>query len=157
MNEEPPAARAVVYEFHIAGTVGPLARAALPELTAATAPRFTVLTGTVDSRGDLHRLLHALDTHGTRDRPARHPPRPRDRFILRPDRSASRDVNRAAPDTDISRRGHPVHPIRMRPGRTGRRHCEVQAPGRPNQDPPLSGVPFEELNDDAGTNRHHDR
>ena len=65
MNEEPPAARAVVYEFHIAGTVGPLARVALPGLTAATAPRFTVLTGTVDRRGDLHRLLHALDTHGT--------------------------------------------------------------------------------------------
>ena len=46
-------------------TVGPLARAALSELNAVTVPRFTVLTGTVDSGGDLHSLLDALDTLST--------------------------------------------------------------------------------------------
>src|SRR5664279_3928259 len=36
-----------VYEFHIAGTIGPVVRSALPEFSAVLVPRFTVLTGTV--------------------------------------------------------------------------------------------------------------
>ena len=52
-----------VYEFHIAGTIGPVMRSALPEFTAVVVPRFTVLTGTVPGPGDLQRLLDALDAH----------------------------------------------------------------------------------------------
>jgi len=54
-----------VYEFHIAGTIGPVVRSALPEFSAVLVPRFTVLTGTVPGPGDLHRLLDALDAHGS--------------------------------------------------------------------------------------------
>ena len=50
-----------VYEFHIAGTIGPVVRSALPEFSAVLVPRFTVLTGTVPGPGDLQRLLDALD------------------------------------------------------------------------------------------------
>ena len=52
-----------VYEFHIAGTIGPVVRSALPEFSAVLVPRFTVLTGTVPGPGDLQRLLDALDAH----------------------------------------------------------------------------------------------
>lgn len=51
-----------VYEFHIAGTIGPVVRSALPEFSAVVVPRFTVLTGTVPGPGDLQRLLDALDS-----------------------------------------------------------------------------------------------
>src|SRR5664279_4763661 len=51
-----------VYEFHIAGTIGPVVRSALPELTAVVVPRFTVLTGTVPGPQDLQRLLDALES-----------------------------------------------------------------------------------------------
>ena len=52
-----------VYEFHIAGTIGPVMRSALPEFTAVVVPRFTVLTGTFPGPQDLQRLLDALDAH----------------------------------------------------------------------------------------------
>ena len=52
-----------VYEFRIAGTIGPVVRSALPELTAVVVPRFTVLTGTVPGPQDLQRLLDALEAH----------------------------------------------------------------------------------------------
>lgn len=65
MNEKPPAPRPDFYEFHIAGTVGPLARAAIPGFSTVTVPRYTVLTGTVRCRADLQRLLDALDAHDT--------------------------------------------------------------------------------------------
>src|SRR5664279_6446453 len=51
-----------VYEFHIAGTIGPVVRSALPEFSAVLVPRFTVLTGTVPGPRDLQPLLDALDS-----------------------------------------------------------------------------------------------
>ena len=55
-----------VYEFHIAGTIGPVVRSALPEFSSLLVPRFTVLTGTVPGPGDLQRLLDALEAHDSR-------------------------------------------------------------------------------------------
>ena len=52
-----------VYEFRIAGTIGPVMRSALPEFSAVVVPRFTVLTGAVPGPQDLQRLLDALDAH----------------------------------------------------------------------------------------------
>ena len=54
-----------VYEFHIAGTIGPVMRSALPEFTAVVVPRFTVLAGTFPGPQDLQRLLDTLDAHGS--------------------------------------------------------------------------------------------
>jgi hypothetical protein len=52
------------YEFHVAGPIGPLVRAALPELAAGVVPTFTVLTGTT-THDDLQRLLDALAANGS--------------------------------------------------------------------------------------------
>ena len=52
-----------VYEFRIAGTIGPVMRSALPEFTAVVVPRFTVLAGTFPGPQDLQPLLDALDAH----------------------------------------------------------------------------------------------
>ena len=54
-----------VYEFRIAGTIGPVMRSALPEFSAVVVPRFTVLTGAVPGPQDLQRLLDALDAHAS--------------------------------------------------------------------------------------------
>jgi hypothetical protein len=53
-----------VYQFTIAGAIGPLTRAALPDMDTRVFARFTVLTGTCNGPDDLHRLLTALDTQG---------------------------------------------------------------------------------------------
>jgi len=52
------------YEFHVAGPIGPLVRAALPECTADAVPTSTTLTGTVPNLEELQRLLGALAEHG---------------------------------------------------------------------------------------------
>lgn len=51
------------YEFHIAGTIGPVVRSALPEFAAVALPSSTVLTGTCGSQEDLQRLLDTLNAH----------------------------------------------------------------------------------------------
>ena len=53
-----------VYEFRIAGTVGPLTRAAFSEFESVVIPRFTVLTGTCSGPDELRRLLAVLETQG---------------------------------------------------------------------------------------------
>jgi hypothetical protein len=52
------------YEFHVAGRIGPLVAAALPELIPFTRPGFTVLAGTFHDPTELQRLLDALGAHG---------------------------------------------------------------------------------------------
>jgi hypothetical protein len=54
-----------VYEFLIAGTVGPLTRAAIPGFDAVVIPRFTILTGRCRGPDELQRLLTALDDNGS--------------------------------------------------------------------------------------------
>lgn len=53
-----------IYELQVAGPIGPLVRAALPELTARFVPTTTALAGTVRNCKDLHRMLEALAAHG---------------------------------------------------------------------------------------------
>jgi hypothetical protein len=62
--QESPADVPVTYEFHIAGPIGPLVRAALPELTAHVVPAFTMLTGTTNDHDHLQALLAVLTAHG---------------------------------------------------------------------------------------------
>ena len=64
MTAEARSADVGVYEFRIAGTVGPLTRAALSDFDAVVIPRFTVLTGTCSGPDELHRLLVVLETQG---------------------------------------------------------------------------------------------
>ena len=61
----PPVSGPSVYEFLIAGTVGPLTRDAIPGFTAVVIPRFTVLTGRCRGPAELQRLLTALEEHGS--------------------------------------------------------------------------------------------
>ena len=51
------------YEFHIAGTIGPVVRSALPEFAVVVEASSTVLTGTCGSHEDLQRLLDTLNAH----------------------------------------------------------------------------------------------
>ena len=68
-NEPEPATgaadRPALYEWRVAGRIGPLVRSAFAALTAVAVPGFTVLTGTVQHPDDLQRLLDALDAHGS--------------------------------------------------------------------------------------------
>ena len=52
------------YEFGIAGRIGPLIRSCLRSFTPTVEDESTVLTGTVRSPDDLHRMLDLLATHG---------------------------------------------------------------------------------------------
>lgn len=61
----PPVSGPAVYEFLIAGTVGPLSRAAVPGFDAVVIPRFTVLTGRCHGPDELQRLLAALENNGS--------------------------------------------------------------------------------------------
>ena len=53
-----------VYEFHVAGLIGPVIRSALPELTAHRESLATVVTGRVDDSDEVARLLRRLTDHG---------------------------------------------------------------------------------------------
>ena len=48
------------YEFHVAGLIGPVVRAALPELTASPVTRHSVLTGAADGPEIVEHLLCRL-------------------------------------------------------------------------------------------------
>jgi hypothetical protein len=53
-----------VYEFHIAGLISPVVRAALPELVTGTGSRDTMLTGRVTEPGQIQDLLARLNDNG---------------------------------------------------------------------------------------------
>ncbi len=53
-----------VYEFHIAGRISPVVRAALPELVTRAGSRDTMLTGRVTEPGQIRDLLARLDDNG---------------------------------------------------------------------------------------------
>lgn len=53
-----------VYEFHVAGVVGPVVRAALPELSADSQHRVSVLTGTVATADAVDDLLRRISAAG---------------------------------------------------------------------------------------------
>ena len=55
---------AEVYEFHVAGVVGPVVRAALPELSADSQNRVSVLTGTAASPEVVDDLLRRISDAG---------------------------------------------------------------------------------------------
>jgi hypothetical protein len=55
---------AEVYEFHVTGMVGPVVRAALPELSADAQNRVSVLTGTAASPEDVDDLLRRISDAG---------------------------------------------------------------------------------------------
>jgi len=55
---------AEVYEFHVAGVVGPVVRAALPELSADSQDKRSVLTGTAQSPEAVDDLLRRIDDAG---------------------------------------------------------------------------------------------
>lgn len=52
------------YEFHVTGLIGPVVRAALPELTTQAVREHSVLTGTADEPHDVDTLLDKLTDHG---------------------------------------------------------------------------------------------
>ena len=64
-QEPPPVNGPDVYEFLIAGTVGPLTRAAIPGFDTVVIPRFTILTGRCRGPDELQHLLTALDDNGS--------------------------------------------------------------------------------------------
>ena len=53
-----------LYDFTINGTIGPLIASCLPGLRTVAESEWTVLTGSVASPNDLHRLLDLLDAQG---------------------------------------------------------------------------------------------
>ena len=55
---------AEVYEFHVTGVVGPVVRAALPELSADSQNRISVLTGTAASAEAIDDLLRRIGDAG---------------------------------------------------------------------------------------------
>ena len=55
---------AEVYEFHVTGVVGPVVRAALPELSADSQSRVSVLTGTAASAEAIDELLRRIGNAG---------------------------------------------------------------------------------------------
>ena len=55
---------AEVYEFHVAGVVGPVIRAALPELSADSQDKRSVLTGTAESPEAVDALLRRIGDAG---------------------------------------------------------------------------------------------
>ncbi len=54
-----------LYEFGITGTLGPVIRSCLPELSTVAETRTTVLTGSVRGPAELRGLLDLLDASGT--------------------------------------------------------------------------------------------
>jgi hypothetical protein len=64
-NETPtPPNGTATYEIHVAGLIGPLVAAALPELIPSARPGVTVLTGTFHDPTELQRLLDELGAQG---------------------------------------------------------------------------------------------
>ena len=55
---------AEVYEFHVAGVIGPVVRAALPELSADSQDKLSVLTGTAQSPEAVDDLLRRITDAG---------------------------------------------------------------------------------------------
>ena len=53
-----------IYEFHVTGLIGPVVRAALPELTADPSARHSVLTGTAAEPPTSRTCSHRLTDHG---------------------------------------------------------------------------------------------
>jgi hypothetical protein len=53
-----------IYEFRIAGTIGPTVQACLAPLNTIAESEDTVLTGTASGPDDLYQLLELLDAHG---------------------------------------------------------------------------------------------
>ena len=53
-----------VYEFHVAGVIGPVVRAALPELSADSQEKRSVLTGTAESADAVDDLLQRISDAG---------------------------------------------------------------------------------------------
>ena len=53
-----------VYEFHVAGLIGPVVRAALPELSADSQDKRSVLTGTAESAEAIDDLLRRIGDAG---------------------------------------------------------------------------------------------
>jgi hypothetical protein len=52
-----------IYEFHVAGLIGPVVRSALPELTSEHDCRSTLLSGSAEP-GEVTRLLEQLRDNG---------------------------------------------------------------------------------------------
>lgn len=55
---------AEVYEFHVAGLIGPVVRSALPELATGAGDRNSVLSGKADGPDDVDRVLRQLGDAG---------------------------------------------------------------------------------------------
>ena len=55
---------AEIYEFHVAGLIGPVVRSALPEFTTGPGGRDSVLSGTANSPDDVDRMLQRLGDAG---------------------------------------------------------------------------------------------
>jgi len=53
-----------VYEFHVAGVIGPVVRAAMPELSADSQGRLSVLTGTAENAEAVEDLLRLISDAG---------------------------------------------------------------------------------------------
>jgi len=53
-----------IYEFHVAGLIGPVVRSALPELTTGAGDRNSVLSGRADGPDDVDRVLRRLGDAG---------------------------------------------------------------------------------------------
>ena len=53
-----------VYEFHVAGAIGPVLRSALADLSANVPDRQSVLTGTADDPAVIDHVLRRLDACG---------------------------------------------------------------------------------------------
>jgi len=53
-----------IYEFHVAGLIGPVVRSALPELTTGAGDRNSVLSGTANGPDDVDRVLQRLGDAG---------------------------------------------------------------------------------------------
>ncbi|MET0865484.1 MAG: hypothetical protein ABWZ98_14220 [Nakamurella sp.] len=55
---------AEIYEFHVTGLIGPVARSALPELTTGPGDRNSVLSGTASGPDEVDRVLRRLGDAG---------------------------------------------------------------------------------------------
>jgi hypothetical protein len=55
---------AEIYEFHVAGLIGPVVRSALPELATGAGDRNSVLSGKADGPDDVERVLQRLGDAG---------------------------------------------------------------------------------------------
>jgi len=53
-----------LYDFVITGTIGPLIASCLPGFRTVAESEWTMVTGTVASPDDMHRILDILDAHG---------------------------------------------------------------------------------------------